>query len=229
MNAPWPPPRRRRSRTREVLVSVGAALVVVALGLLATPIVKKAGVCAFLPCTPLEPEVGIVLQSGDDLRLEVGPTTAAQVQDVEVRAWAGEDGTQGALYWQIQRIPGSHVTWDGSAALGEVPDGFEQISPPRFPEAGEMEIEIGSECWSASNRVKDVSKLLVGELHSSLGSTSVEKLRATDTGFWPCDMRPTHEEARSWHLAALGSFVTGGLLLVIALMTPNCSRVKTSR
>jgi len=191
-------------------IAAGCVLLVGSGVLAVVSLVREDRICALVPCDPALAHVGVVALDHGGLRVETGPVTARTMTALEVRGPARSARAPGTVLWRVERVAHSEPGWDGSVVLGEVPPGFEEVSPPiQVPRSGGVAIEVESACLGAVATFDDVSALHRDVVNDEEGATwSVDRFRTEDRGFSTCSP-PKLEDAVPGLLAAAGAFAAG--------------------
>ena len=194
--------RRRRRRTLLVAAAVWIGLGVILL-------VVVGGATGFIPDDPTVPQLGFVDAGDGRVAVEVGPTSLAQSEGIEVRS--GSEPRNGRMLWRIKRTARASGTPDGRIVVGTVPPGFDEVtrlagSLPRL-----WHVEVDNRCYFASAVVPtglrtDAVTLSSGERVTPAG------FRAADTGFSDCDTNSLGGRVAAF--AGLVSIAVGGVLVL---------------
>lgn len=129
---------------------------------------------------PETPWVGFVPGPDGTPTVVFGPAGAAGVTSVLVEAPDDEY----TVVWAIDRVPGS--PWDGSVALGSVPQGFEPATELRgatIPRGSTLVVTNG--CYASYVSVPD-GPLKPGVVTTEDQQVTPEEFAADEVGFTPC-------------------------------------------
>ena len=156
-----------------------AGIVLVIVGGLALGLMALASMVTLMS-DPATPWVGFVPGQGGTPTVVVGPAGAAGVTSIVVEAPDAEH----TVVWAIDRVPGS--SWDGSVALGTVPQGFVPTTERRgatIPRGSTLLVTNG--CYGSYVSVPH-GTLKRGVVTTDDQQVTLEEFAADEVGFTPC-------------------------------------------
>ncbi len=196
---------------------VGVVLMIAGLLMVAVVGAAQDGMCAFVPCDPMTPQIGFVATPDGKVAIETGPEVATDVQEVALSSganpWADSE-----VVWRVERTGQVPAGWSGQVVPGVVPEGFTETVPLTVPLTQARTVGVGNICYGST------ADLPTGALAVDAVTTGpewpavpVDEFRASNYPFTPCvaDDDPARQRWRPIGLAGVGVSAAGFVLLVV--------------
>ena len=198
-----PPEEQRRAKR---LKRIGALLLVVGVLLFVVPSAVVHGLCAFVPCSPLRPEVGFSLTEDGRTAVETGRAAAVDLQELVVMSGVDPSWGESPVIWKVERTGDVPADWSGEIVLGEVPVGFDEAVALTVPLTDGTAVGVSNGCYFSTAPVP-AGPVPPGVVTLEYEQRPTDEFRATNTGFTPC--APEDDPSRPW----IGASMLLGLAL----------------
>ena len=182
---PTAPLTTKRSSARWIY-ALGVVLILLGVGLI-VPAVLDRGICMFVPCDPAAGRLGFTPLDDGTVGIELGDTTAAQVQLIEVVAGVRPDNYDSEVLWRVERSGTASGEVERPIVPGVVPGGFVESVSLDEPLPSSFSVTVTNGCDGTPVELPD-APLEPGVVTRWSGATeSIESFRADDLGLSDCE------------------------------------------
>ena len=223
---PAAPLTTKRSSARWIY-ALGVVLILLGVGLI-VPAVLDRGICMFVPCDPATGRLGFTALDDGTVGIELGDTTAAQVQLIEVVAGVRPDNNEGQVLWRVERSGTASGEVERPIVPGVVPGGFVETVPLEGPLPAKYSVTVTNGCYGGPDELPDSSLDLGVVTYPSGATESVESFRSDDLGFSECESDVT-PASRRLAMAGLVSGFVGALVVLLGGRVDAGQSVSRSR